>query len=122
MVFTGGLAVKPTTVLMFVALLAGCATSGSEKRYEAYRQMLTPMVATATREDCVRKFGIPTRREQLGTLEVWQYEKSNAERKTLGTDARRGEGPGGEAAFADDVTLIFDPEGRLQSWRAEGRK
>src|SRR3954464_13550425 len=113
--------VKHVNAVMVVALMVGgvgCACSSSQTRDESYRQTLTPMVAAANREDCVRKFGAPTRREQLGTLEVWQYEKSNVGRRTLGIGPRQTGGPGGEEAFADDVTLIFDQEGRLQSWRA----
>ena len=102
-------------------MFVGCAQDNSQKRYEAYREVLTPMVATATREDCVRKFGIPTRKEQLGTLEVWQYARAYGP-KTVGYSGGGGDVPGVEGGVADDLTLIFDQEGKLQSWRAEVRK
>jgi hypothetical protein len=105
--------------MVLATLAVGCARDNSGARYDGYRQVLTPMVATATREDCVRKFGMPDRREQLGALEVWQYERTDGAARL----ARYREGPeplpGVTSGFADDVTLIFDQEGRLQSWRAE---
>jgi len=114
--------VGPVMVAVLSAVVVGgCAGDSSQKRYEGYRQVLTPMVAVATREDCVRKFGIPTRKEQLGTLEVWQYAKAYGA-KTVGYSGGKSDVPGVESGFADDLTLIFDADGRLQSWRAEVRQ
>ncbi len=72
------------------------------------------------------QFGMPTKREQLGSLEVWHYHQSFGTRGGATAYTPNPNNPYGNNTYAagqahevyDSVTLMFDEQGILKNWRA----
>jgi hypothetical protein len=116
-------------ILVLTCAVTGCASKKTDPvdRYSAYCALLNPLVAKANREQVLRRFGMPSKKEEVAHTEVWQYLKSyGAETNGRAVAAASGNvaGARGQAitlGIYDDVTIIFDRDGKLQSWKADIR-
>src|SRR4051812_38616521 len=108
--------------LLFLSLLAvslsACSNSNpGVDRYGAYCAMLNPLVAKATREQVLRRFGMPSRKEEVADVEVWQYLKNYGAATAAGASASQvsantamASAVGITLGIYDDVTIIFDKD------------
>jgi hypothetical protein len=103
-------------------IMAGCASKDpGVSRYGAYCEMLNPLVAKANREQVLRRFGMPSKKERVGNVEVWQYLKNYGQQAVAASNASGSEATAVSLGIYDDVTIIFDEKGTLESWRADIR-
>lgn len=90
--------------IIVIALLGGCASSGSR-----FKQTIDPLLGKGTPEHFVNMYGLPEKRETIGTKEYWVYKFSQG--KYTSTTGYRFE-------VYDLLYLIF-VEGKLYSWKSE---
>jgi hypothetical protein len=92
-------------------LLTG-ATCAVNRRLEELKGQLDPLVGNATKEKIAAIYGIPLKRETIGTSEHWLYRFGYGHRSTYnqytGVHTRE---------QYDELQLVFDEEGILRRWR-----
>ena len=107
------------TVAILCTLLMGCAAMEAQKRLKEYENYFEPLVGKARQADIARKLGAPIRRDRIGVTELWYYHIPYKDPK--GAQGSKGfEGGyavGSESEVFDDLTVEFDAQGYLKSWR-----
>lgn len=108
-----------TSIILFVFILSGCAQMQANSRLEEYKKVYDPLIGVATKESIIQSIGLPTRKQIVGNVEVWEYYQSFGTRGRAYAYSPYNSG----SAFAtgrshevyDRVTLTFDSNGILQN-------
>ena len=116
---TEGYDVRILIATILVALLAGCAQIQANNRAQEYKAKIEPGLGTATREQVVQLWGLPTRKLNIGDLEIWEYHFSFGTRGGAYTSYNRYSASsfGRSYEVYDQVTFTFNSSGILTSYK-----
>ncbi len=98
--------------VLSASLLMGMAQCQADKRTAQLTAELDQLVGSATKERIAGIYGMPRRRETLGSMEYWQYRISYGTVYFRGTSREQ----------YDEFQLGFDAQGILRKWRASVRR
>jgi len=112
--------------VVLLAICTGCAQTITNQGAQEYEAMIDSMLDVATKDEIARRFGIPSRTAQLGSVEIWEYHKSFGFRCAGSASMPTQYNPYGVSTFAqgrshevyDKLTFSFDSSGTLIEWRA----
>jgi len=115
--------VRKFIIILLSLSLFGCAQMQIKQRVQEIDAQMRPLVGVATREMIADQFGIPARKSQLGTSEVWEYHQSFGSRSRSNANAYYNNpynvyasGRGSQWEAYDRATLIFGKDGILKSY------
>ena len=114
-----GLVLISTSIIIFVLILSGCAQMQANSRLQEYKEIFNPLIGVATKEQIVQRMGLPTRKQSVGNVEVWEYHQSFGTRGRAYAYSPYNSGSafatGSSHEVYDRVTLTFDSNGILQN-------
>ena len=114
-----GLVLISTSIIIFVLILSGCAQMQAHSRLQEYKEAYGPLIGVATKEQIVQSIGLPTRKQIVGNVEVWEYHHSFGARGGAYAYSPYNSGSafatGSSHEVYDRVTLTFDSNGILQN-------
>ena len=119
-------------ILLFLSFSVGCASF--EPRPSKYEITLNPLVGIGTKNDMIKKYGLPDRKETTEQSEFWSYHFSHGFRKVVTPPqknpfAEHYSNPHVKALFKptpgtvkeyevyEEILLEFDNKGLLKSWK-----
>ena len=103
----------------FATMFSGCAQIQANNRAQEYKALIEPGLGTATREQVVQLWGLPTRKSNIGNLEIWEYHLSFGTRGGAYTSYNQYSA----SSFArshevyDQVTFTFNSSGILIAYK-----
>ena len=114
---------RKSTIFLLPLLLFGCAQAQVNNRLQAIEIAIRPLVGVATKEMIATQYGIPARKTQLGTLEVWEYRQSFGSRSSGNAyvnpyNPYAVSAAGRQWESYDKVTFTFGKDGILQSFKS----
>lgn len=104
-------------VVLLLTMLAGCAQIRVQKQLEEYEEQFNPLIGVATKENILLDYGIPTRKESLNDIEVWEYRKTRGVQGGAYFNNQTGTAFGGGHEVYDKITFTFKSE-VLHRWKA----
>lgn len=107
---------KVPIYLLILTLFISCAQIAVNNRLSELKETLEPLLGIAKQEDMVRMFGIPERKEKIGNSEFWYIHISYGQRASVYSPSSYYVGGKSWESY-DDITLEFDRNGTLISYR-----
>ena len=111
-----------TSIIIFSLILSGCRQMQINSRLEEYKNIYDPLVGVATKEQIIQSIGLPTRKQIVGNVEVWEYHQSFGARGSAYAhspyNSSSAYASGSSYEVYDKVTLTFNSDGVLQNWTA----
>ncbi len=106
-------------MLLISIPFSGCAQIQANNRAQEYKDLIEPGIGSATKEQVVQLWGLPTRKLNVGDLEVWEYHLSFGTRGGAYTSYNRYSAAsfGRSHEVYDQVTLTFNSSDILIAYK-----